>query len=498
MKKQIILMAILLSIFYCFSGDTKTSTITYKQRVDKSVYKDELFPISNLTFEDLKKLAKNSEIESNLEKKLNEQLSMVYVVNRMYESELDKPFLRVSHWNIKRGFNVSAIKEILLSPNNYHVKYFSKVRSREKMNFTKELNAFSSSDIFCLNEADIGLPRTDYKNIVSELADQAGWNYAYATEFIELGPLFLNENVDKDLYKGLHGNAIISKFPIVSSKVIRLPNFYDWYKFEIKEKQSPLEHFRKFGAMAIFEEQILHREVRRGGRNALIVNIKLPNNEIVTVVSTHFEDRAYPDWRLKQFTYLLDNLKDVKTPVILAGDFNTSTTDTMPTSLKKEVEKRIRDPHFFLRQAAFLPVPFVPVVGGVASVTFSKLLQYKDPFFPNIPILFPNHERKFFNCLKTFTFSDGNKFDLRGNKANSSNGKAGLLANSNQRHWKGFKSTFKLEKPRIIAYFKLDWFFIKPLSERFRPFNAMTLKTLNRSYKDGISDHNPITVDIRL
>ena len=137
-------------------------------------------------------------------------------------------------------------------------------------------------------------------------------------------------------------------------------------------------------------------------------------------------------------------------------------------------------------------------MSGLAAVAASKLIQYKDPFFPNIPVIFPNHERKFYTYLKQFRFSDGIPFDLSGDKKRSSNGRKGLLANSNQRHWKGFKSTYKLEEPRIIAYFKLDWFFVKPVGRFCLPCNGRTLKTLNKSRKKGISDHNPITVDIML
>ena len=216
------------------------------------------------------------------------------------------------------------------------------------------------------------------------------------------------------------------------------------------------------------------------------------------MVSAHLEDRAYSDERLKQFKYVLEKIKYKKTPVIVTGDFNTSTTDTKPTSVKKEVVKRIRDPHFVLRAVGCPFIPGLPVVSALAAVPISKLLQYKDPFFPSIPIIFPNHERKFYTYLKKFKFSDGNAFDLSGDKKRSSNGRRGLLANSNQRHWKGFKSTFKLEEPRIIAYFKLDWFFVKPIGKHFMPFNGKTLKTLNYSFKGLLSDHNPITVDINL
>ena len=500
MKTKISIITIILSIslFNCFEANTKDPSMIYKHYVEKNVYVAKSVPISDFTFDELVKLSREAEPKGDLKIKLDNHLSMVYVVNRNNKIMFDKSYLRIAQWNIKRGFNVNAIKEILISPSTYENKYIANVKSRSKKDFKEELNALASTDILCINEVDIGMPRTQYKNVLSELADSLNWDYAYATEFVEVGPLFQKHSVDKTLYNGLHGNAIISRFPIVSAKVIRLPSGYDWYNEEVKKKQSPLEHFRKFGAKAIFREHIESREVRHGGRNAITANIKLPDNQIITVVATHFEDRAYADERLKQFKFLLENIKNIKTPVILAGDFNTSTTDTKPTSMQKEVHKRIRDPHYLLRQAAFIPVPFVPVVGGIAAVTFSKLLQYKDPFFPSIPIIFPNHERKFYAYLKKFKFNDGYGFDISGDKKRSSNHRAGLLANSNQRHWKGFKSTYKLEEPRIIAYFKLDWFFIKPLGNHFIPFNGRTLKTLNYSFNGHLSDHNPITVDIRL
>ena len=470
----------------------------YKQHVEQNIYLDNPDPSDYLTFEDLVKLSKEAKPKGQLKSKLENHLSMVYLVNRTEKATLERPYIRVAQWNIKRGFNVNEIISIVTNPNDYKSKYLRNIKGKTQKVFNEELKTFSSADIFCFNEVDIGMPRTGYKNIASTISDSLGWNYAYASEFIEVGPIFQKEKINELQYRGLHGNVIISRFPIISAKVIRLPNFYDWYKEEVKIKQSPLEHFRKFGAKAIFRERILHHEVRHGGRSAIIADIKLPNEKTITVVLTHLEDRAYSDERLKQFKYILSNIKDKKSPVILTGDFNTSTTDTKPTSAKKEVNKRVRDPHYLLRQAAFIPVPFVPVVGGIAAVTFSKLLQYKDPIFPSIPVLFPNHERKFFNYLKKFRFADGNGFDLNGDRKQSSNGKAGLLANSNQRHWKGFKSTYKLEEPRIIAYFKLDWFFIKPTGNHFKPFNGRTMRTLNRSYKGGISDHNPITVDISL
>ena len=49
-----------------------------------------------------------------------------------------------------------------------------------------------------------------------------------------------------------------------------------------------------------------------------------------------------------------------------------------------------------------------------------------------------------------------------------------------------------------IAYYKLDWFFVKPKRGRFAPFNGQTLKLVNEAYGNRISDHDPITVDLKL
>jgi endonuclease/exonuclease/phosphatase family metal-dependent hydrolase len=486
------------SILLALNSIPSYASVTLKHRIEENVLDTKPDNLSGLTFNDLVKLSKQAKPSAELNKKLQAHLSMTYVVNRKYDAKLDKSYIRFANWNIHRGRNIEVIKDILLKPGDYERKYLSKVNKRNQKNFKAELDTFVGSDVIALNEVDIGMPRTEYKNIVANLADSLGWNYAYSTEFVEVGPIYQNLKIDRNRYRGLHGNAIISKYPIVSSRVVRLPNQYDWYGGETKKYKSPVEYVRYGISKVIFSQEIEYKEVRHGSRNVLIADLKLPNNKIVTVVSTHLEDRAYPDQRLKQFKALLNSLKDIKTPIVLCGDFNTSTTDTKPTSVQKEVIKRIRDPHFIARTTAIAFIPGLPYVYGISAVTLSKLLQYKDPFFPSIPAFFPNHERRFYAYLKKFQFDDGNKFDLSGDKKRSSNRRKGLLANSNQRHWKGFKSTFKFEKPRIIAYFKLDWFFIKPVNNQFLPFNGRTLKTFNSSFPHGLSDHNPITVDLKL
>ena len=441
-------------------------------------------PISCLSYNDLINLSKQAP-GRYLYSKLQKQLTTPYIVNGIQSSNLrfQNPYLRLAQWNIERGYRIDKIKNIL---------------TRKITLSNKELQDFVRSDIILLNEVDIGMPRTNYRNIISELALAANYNYVFATEFVELSPIIYKQQVDPKCFLGLHGSAILSCYPIISVMVLRLPQCYDWYETEILRK-SPLEYGRRYGAKTVFKVGI-NNEPRRGSRNAIIADIKLPSNEIITVVSTHLEDRCYPSCRLKQVKYLLENLKSIRRPVVIAGDFNTTTTDTAPTSVKKELGKRIKDPHFIARQfaLAFLVPGLPPGVGNIAAGAIRGALHYKDPTALSIPVLFPNQERELFLYLKDFRFSDGEGFDFRGDSKRSSNGKEGLLANSNERQLKGFESTFRFAKPMGIAYYKLDWFFVKPKRGRFEPFNGQTLKLVNEAFGDRISDHDPITVDLSL
>ena len=484
-----LIIVICLPLFYKDQGKQLINRIfTFKEK-----------NINLLSFNDLQLLSKTGKPTGKLYKKLQEQLTTPYTVNKSNTfsiNSFDKPFLRLAHWNIERGLNINAIKQIFSNHSSFYYNYRNNLLEKSQESFKKELRDIARSDIISLNEVDAGMPRTGYKNIASELADILGYNYAYATEFIELGPIYYQSPIEPDKYLGLHGNAILSRYPIISARIIRLPQYYDWYNAEICRK-SPLEMARRYGAKSVFNQNILS-EVRHGSRCALVADIQLPNKEIITVVSTHLEDRCYPSKRFNQVQYLFENLKYLKRPLVIAGDFNTSTTDSAPTSFKKEIAKRIKDPHFIARQLAFAAIPGAPIAGSFAAVGLSKLFQYKDPSLPSIPVFFPNQERKLFSFIKEFKFADGEGFDMKGDSDKSSNGKSGLLANSNERQLKGFESTFKFQEPRVIAYYKLDWFFVKPRKNRFEPFNGQTLQLVNHSYPGRISDHEPIIVDLTL
>jgi hypothetical protein len=118
-----------------------------------------------------------------------------------------------------------------------------------------------------------------------------------------------------------------------------------------------------------------------------------------------------------------------------------------------------------------------------------------------------NPEEKFFSTLKNFRSADGGAFDFRGARQYSVGGSSDTLSDSNERQAKGFVSTLELTG-KITIELKLDWIFVKPSgltdpSDREQPYNfapqfGRTLKGLNHSLKDRISDHNPLIVDLPL
>ena len=470
-----------------------------------------------LTYEDLVQLSMVEKPEGKLKNKLDLQLNTPII----FQPAVTNPvflhgmilgnFIRVASWNIERGFNISLIENLFLRNTSQ-----SKHESRE------ELEILSNAQIVILNEVDIGLPRTHYQNIVKHLANTLKMGYVFGTEFIEVDPYqlgikkfteeektFLEEealrqldNIEKDKFHGLHGNAILSKFPIIDAKIIRLPECYNWYKKE-SEKLSALELLRRGTAEQIFSEKVL-TELRHGNRIALVTNLKLPNKETLTVVATHLENRCMPECRYKQLEYLLHRLRNIKNPLILAGDFNTTGTDASPTSIKKEVLKKVKNPAYIAKQAILYLTP-LSIVQNFALNTANAFRSFKDPTTKDIPILFPNKERLLFDLIKEYRFNDGGAFDTRG-IAEKSHGSTGYLSNSNERELKGFKSTFELQKNFGVARFKLDWIFVKPKklknsydkkgSYAFAPHFGRTLKLANRIFGEKISDHDPITVDI--
>lgn len=473
-----------------------------------------------LNYDDLVQLSKTAYPQGELLNKLQNQLTNVIIEQPKENSKFLSgttlgDFFRVAQWNIERGFNIDKIEKALLSKDVPGLQLDKEIAD--------EARILSMASIIVLNEVDIGMPRTKYENVPKRIASKLKMGYVFGTEFIEVDPYQLGikkfteeerayledqalrelDNINKEKYLGLHGTAILSKYPIVSTMIIRLPDAYNWYEEESK-KTSVLEDIKRKAAKTVFAEKVL-TELRHGGRMAIVADVKLPNNQIVTIVATHIENRCIPEKRLEQVKYLLENLKGINNPLIIAGDFNTTGSDASPTSVKKEVLKKVKDKDYIIKQALLVITPF-GLVENILVNGVNILRQFKNPTARNIPILLPNKERLLFDFIKDFKFVDGKTFDVRGIPEKTHRGNYGFLSNSNERDVKGFKTTFEMEKAFGVAKYKLDWFFVKPLnlndsnneedSYVFAPHYGRTHSALNRAFGERISDHDPITVDI--
>lgn len=490
------------------------------------------------TYRELVQLYEQETPPPALQEKLLRILTTPFVSNRA-SSRGVKPLLpatpnlgrslRVVEWNIERGLEYDAVRAAFAGPNSF-AKFIDSTDSprgsKERDAILKQVALMREADVIVLNEVDWGMKRSDYRNIAADLATALGMNYAYGVEFVEVDPialgiekfeelsekdrreLGLEISVDQNRYRGLHGSAILSRFPLQN---VRLQPFeyqaHDWYNKELKSVQAIEQGKRKAGEV-VFREKV-QREVRRGGRMMLtaeIVDERIPGGR-VTIVATHLEDRTKPEGRRKQLEELLSKIRETNGPIVVAGDMNTSTHDGTPLSLGRAIKNRLGSKSFWARQGLEL------LIGTkIPTLLLTGMNTYRtqaDPTVRDIPLVAKNPEADFFETLKDFRFSDGNSFDFRGQRERAIGNNDGPLANSNQRGDKGFITTYEVERTiAFVGKFKLDWIFVKPLSltepyakdepHRFAPHFGRTLKELNEALKDRISDHAPIMVDLPL
>ena len=486
------------------------------------------------TYAELIQLNETPNPPQGLQVKLDRLLSTPFISNSASGRAPGLPrtpqlgtFVRVVQWNIERGIEYDAIRAALGDSAHFSRLIDTSAyprTSNDRKEILRQVALMKQADVIVLNEVDWGMKRTEYRNVAQDLAAALRMNYAYGVEFVEVDPIALGIEefeelsaedratlkaqiaVDKSRYRGLHGTAILSRFPLEN---VQLQPFeqqpHDWYKEE-RESVQPLEAGKRKAGELVFREKV-QREVRRGGRMMLTAEIadeRFPGGRM-TIVATHLEDMTKPEGRRKQLEELLRRISALNGMVVVAGDMNTSTHDGTPLSIERALKNRLGSKSFWAKQA-------LGILTGVKLPTLllTGMNTYRtqaDPTVRSIPLVASNPEAEFFEKLKDFRFADGNSFDFRGERERSIGGKEGPLANSNERGDKGFITTFEVERTiAFVGKFKLDWIFVKPPSltesyskdapHKFAPHFGRTLKLLNEAIKERISDHAPIMVDL--
>ncbi|RMG51083.1 MAG: hypothetical protein D6723_11195 [Acidobacteria bacterium] len=438
--------------------------------------------------------------------------------------------LRVAFWNIAQGGRFDEIRWAFHEPEEFIRRIARNALPRRRRRALVEaLQQLRTVDLLILNEVDLGLPRSGYRDVARELASVLDMNYAFGVEFVEISPRALDmrpvssyvrssvsngagdhrthrpEDETRRL-RGLHGNAVLSRYPIRNARVLRFAHQgYDWYAQE-KELFSclPLPDPSPQSARPYWRA-MSYCQLRRGGRMALIVEIEVPDlpERRVTVVATHLETRARPVVRRQQMCELLAELHEVTHPVILAGDLNTTGRDATPGAIHQHLLRLMASGEWWSRIAPKVGPALGWMSDFLRGLSHAWLIE-RDPTHPGV--FQNNEERGLFQEVERFRFRDGRCFDFRGDSDRSVNQMTGWLANSNQRSRYGFVPTS--ESPLAwgpIGRRKLDWMLVKPYigdphdvlaSYRFAPHFGRTLSALNAGAR--LSDHHPITVDLPL
>lgn len=169
---------------------------------------------------------------------------------------------------------------------------------------SRAMLAAANADILILCELDLGMARTGNRHTIADLASALGAGFVFAAEFVELGLGDLREQAafaGMANAAGLHGAGFVSKASLSRPALVRLETSGRWFD----------------GA---FDER------RVGGRIAVLAECALAGRPVV-FVSAHYESHTDPADRVEQTRAMLDAIDAhaPKTPVLIGGDFNTST-----------------------------------------------------------------------------------------------------------------------------------------------------------------------------
>jgi endonuclease/exonuclease/phosphatase family metal-dependent hydrolase len=185
-----------------------------------------------------------------------------------------KPVYRVAAWNLERGIQYEAQLEA------FHTHPYLK-----------------TCDVLLLTEADLGMARSGNRAVAQELARELGLHYAFIPCYLNLAKgSGVEFHADGENELGLHGNAILSRYPIRGARGIALRNGID---------------------------KMRGREKRLGHQHALAAEIDFPNYTI-TAASVHLDTQSSQRHRRDQMRDILDGLNTDR-PVVLGGDWNTTT-----------------------------------------------------------------------------------------------------------------------------------------------------------------------------
>jgi endonuclease/exonuclease/phosphatase family metal-dependent hydrolase len=195
---------------------------------------------------------------------------------RKSRSDSRPDLIKATAWNIERGVRPASIIRVF-----------------------KEHPQIKESDLLLLTELDYGMARTSNRFVAREIAEALSMNYAFAPCYLALTKGNGSETrVTGENTQALHGNALLSRYPLHGAHSLALPNGKD--KLHGVEK-------------------------RLGCQRAVIAEVEHPSG-MLRAVSLHLDAHSTQKHRRQQMQLVLDHLESLQPalPVLIGGDWNTS------------------------------------------------------------------------------------------------------------------------------------------------------------------------------
>jgi len=203
-----------------------------------------------------------------------ESIARATEYRRLRPAVADRALVRVVAWNLERGSEVERAASFLASHSE-----------------------LSSADVLLLSEVDIGMARSGNRNVAEVLASRLGYDYVFGNSYVSFDGVRSGQVNEL----GLHGNAVLSRFPI-----------------------------RRFDNVSVYvtKDKFPSSEPRLGHKKSLVAEIEAPSGPM-TVAVAHLDSHGSPRQRSAMLRDLLTSLDERGYPrsAIVGGDLNTSTYD---------------------------------------------------------------------------------------------------------------------------------------------------------------------------
>lgn len=187
-----------------------------------------------------------------------------------------RSFVRVVAWNVQRG---RAFDGVL-----HHLREHAVLRR---------------ADIVLLTETDKGMARSGNRDVAGELGRALGFHSAFVPCYLNLtaGNGHERRTTRGENALGLHGNAILSRWPMTDFRIHELPNGKD---------------------------KLADPEKRLGRQRSLSARVEIPGAPL-WVACIHLDAHSTMRLRARQMRQILREIDDLGAPFVLGGDWNTST-----------------------------------------------------------------------------------------------------------------------------------------------------------------------------